>query len=101
MLFGSAGEKVGIVLAGGGGRATVGAESRLMAAEPAVGVGTASYLTFIETATCSRLPVAFCAEMIGTASISAAATKDIIYAGKVDHGFDKTSAAALRKKLTP
>jgi bifunctional non-homologous end joining protein LigD len=27
--------------------------------------------------------------------------KDLIYAGKVDHGFDKTSAAALRKKLTP
>jgi bifunctional non-homologous end joining protein LigD len=27
--------------------------------------------------------------------------KDLIYAGKVDHGFDKTSAAALRKKLMP
>src|SRR3979490_1177383 len=26
---------------------------------------------------------------------------DLVYAGKVDHGFDKTSAAALRKKLTP
>jgi hypothetical protein len=27
--------------------------------------------------------------------------KDLVYAGKVDHGFDKTSAAALRKRLTP
>jgi bifunctional non-homologous end joining protein LigD len=27
--------------------------------------------------------------------------KDLVYAGKVDHGFDKTSAAALREKLTP
>jgi bifunctional non-homologous end joining protein LigD len=27
--------------------------------------------------------------------------KDLIYAGKVDHGFDKNSAAALRKRLTP
>jgi bifunctional non-homologous end joining protein LigD len=26
--------------------------------------------------------------------------KDLVYAGKVDHGFDKTSAAALRKRLT-
>ena len=26
---------------------------------------------------------------------------NLIYAGKVDHGFDKTSAAALREKLTP
>jgi hypothetical protein len=26
---------------------------------------------------------------------------DLIYAGKVDHGFDKTSAAELRKCLTP
>jgi bifunctional non-homologous end joining protein LigD len=26
--------------------------------------------------------------------------KDLIYAGKVDHGFDKTSAAELRKRLT-
>jgi bifunctional non-homologous end joining protein LigD len=26
---------------------------------------------------------------------------DLIYAGKVDHGFDKTSTAELRKKLTP
>ena len=26
---------------------------------------------------------------------------DLIYAGKVDHGFDKASAAALRQKLTP
>jgi bifunctional non-homologous end joining protein LigD len=26
---------------------------------------------------------------------------DLVYAGKVDHGFDKTSAAALRKRLTP
>jgi hypothetical protein len=26
---------------------------------------------------------------------------DLIYAGKVDHGFDKTSAAILRKRLTP
>ena len=26
---------------------------------------------------------------------------DLIYAGKVDHGFDKTSAADLRKRLTP
>jgi ATP-dependent DNA ligase len=25
----------------------------------------------------------------------------VVYAGKVDHGFDKTSAAALRKRLTP
>lgn len=25
----------------------------------------------------------------------------LVYAGKVDHGFDKTSAAELRKKLTP
>jgi bifunctional non-homologous end joining protein LigD len=27
--------------------------------------------------------------------------KDLIYAGKVDHGFDKSSAADLRKRLTP
>jgi bifunctional non-homologous end joining protein LigD len=27
--------------------------------------------------------------------------KNLIYAGRVDHGFDKTSAAELRKKLTP
>jgi bifunctional non-homologous end joining protein LigD len=27
--------------------------------------------------------------------------KDLIYAGKVDHGFDKTSVADLRKRLTP
>ncbi|MBO4225309.1 MULTISPECIES: non-homologous end-joining DNA ligase [Bradyrhizobium] len=27
--------------------------------------------------------------------------KDFIYAGKVDHGFDKNSAADLRKRLTP
>jgi len=27
--------------------------------------------------------------------------EDLIYAGKVDHGFDKTSAVALRKRLTP
>jgi bifunctional non-homologous end joining protein LigD len=27
--------------------------------------------------------------------------KDLIYAGKIEHGFDMTSAAALRKKLTP
>lgn len=27
--------------------------------------------------------------------------RDLIYAGKVDHGFDKESAAALRKRLTP
>jgi hypothetical protein len=27
--------------------------------------------------------------------------KDLVYAGKVDHGFDKTSAAALRKRPTP
>jgi bifunctional non-homologous end joining protein LigD len=27
--------------------------------------------------------------------------EDLIYAGKVDHGFDKTSAAELRKRLTP
>ena len=27
--------------------------------------------------------------------------KELVYAGKVDHGFDKTSAAALREKLTP
>ncbi|WP_312014952.1 non-homologous end-joining DNA ligase [Bradyrhizobium sp. AUGA SZCCT0160] len=26
--------------------------------------------------------------------------KDLVYAGKVDHGFDKTSAAELRKRLT-
>ena len=26
---------------------------------------------------------------------------DLIYAGKVDHGFDKKSAADLRKRLTP
>jgi bifunctional non-homologous end joining protein LigD len=26
---------------------------------------------------------------------------DLIYAGKVDHGFDKTTAAELRKRLTP
>jgi bifunctional non-homologous end joining protein LigD len=26
---------------------------------------------------------------------------DLVYAGKVDHGFDKTSAAELRKKLMP
>jgi bifunctional non-homologous end joining protein LigD len=27
--------------------------------------------------------------------------KDLIYSGKVDHGFDKVSAAELRKQLTP
>ena len=27
--------------------------------------------------------------------------KDLVYAGKVDHGFDKHSAADLRKRLTP
>jgi hypothetical protein len=27
--------------------------------------------------------------------------KDLVYAGKVDHGFDKASAADLRKRLTP
>jgi len=27
--------------------------------------------------------------------------KDLIYAGKVDHGFDKTTAADLRKRLAP
>jgi ATP-dependent DNA ligase len=27
--------------------------------------------------------------------------KNLVYAGKVDHGFDKTTAADLRKKLTP
>jgi bifunctional non-homologous end joining protein LigD len=27
--------------------------------------------------------------------------KDLIYAGKVDHGFDKTSAPELRRRLTP
>jgi len=27
--------------------------------------------------------------------------KDLVYAGKVDHGFDKASAAELRKRLTP
>jgi bifunctional non-homologous end joining protein LigD len=27
--------------------------------------------------------------------------EDLVYAGKVDHGFDKTSAADLRKRLTP
>ena len=27
--------------------------------------------------------------------------KDLLYAGKIDHGFDKTSAAELRKLLTP
>jgi bifunctional non-homologous end joining protein LigD len=27
--------------------------------------------------------------------------KDLVYAGKVDHGFDKTSVAELRKRLTP
>jgi bifunctional non-homologous end joining protein LigD len=27
--------------------------------------------------------------------------KDLVYAGKVDHGFDKKSAADLRKRLTP
>lgn len=26
---------------------------------------------------------------------------DLVYAGKVDHGFDKTSAAELRKRLEP
>ena len=27
--------------------------------------------------------------------------KDFVYAGKVDHGFDKSSVAELRKRLTP
>src|SRR5438045_5472950 len=27
--------------------------------------------------------------------------KNLIYAGKVDHGFTRTSAAALRERLTP
>jgi bifunctional non-homologous end joining protein LigD len=27
--------------------------------------------------------------------------KDLVHAGKVDHGFDKASAADLRKRLTP
>ncbi|MBX9645521.1 MAG: DNA ligase, partial [Xanthobacteraceae bacterium] len=26
---------------------------------------------------------------------------DLVYAGKVDHGFDKVSAADLKKRLTP
>jgi bifunctional non-homologous end joining protein LigD len=26
---------------------------------------------------------------------------DLVYAGKVDHGFDKKSSAELRKRLTP
>lgn len=29
------------------------------------------------------------------------AQRETIYAGKVDHGFDKTSVAELRKRLTP
>jgi bifunctional non-homologous end joining protein LigD len=34
------------------------------------------------------------------ASISAAARgDDLVYAGKVDHGFDKVSAANLQKRL--
>ena len=27
--------------------------------------------------------------------------KDLVYAGKVDHGFDKVSAADLKRRLTP
>jgi bifunctional non-homologous end joining protein LigD len=27
--------------------------------------------------------------------------KDLVYAGKIDHGFDKTSTAELRRRLTP
>jgi bifunctional non-homologous end joining protein LigD len=27
--------------------------------------------------------------------------KDLLYAGKVDHGFDNASAAGLRRRLTP
>jgi bifunctional non-homologous end joining protein LigD len=27
--------------------------------------------------------------------------KDLVYAGKIDPGFDKTSAAELRRRLTP
>jgi bifunctional non-homologous end joining protein LigD len=27
--------------------------------------------------------------------------KDLLYAGKVDHGFDRKSSAELRKRLTP
>jgi len=27
--------------------------------------------------------------------------EDLIYAGKIDHGFDKASAADLQKRLTP
>jgi bifunctional non-homologous end joining protein LigD len=38
----------------------------------------------------------------GTASMSAAArARTLVYAGKVDHGFDKTSAKLLRERLTP
>ena len=32
---------------------------------------------------------------------SASAGKNLVYAGKVDHGFDKTTAMELPKKLTP
>ena len=39
--------------------------------------------------------------MIGTASLGRRKGNDLIYAGKVDHGFDKVSAADLRKRLTP
>jgi bifunctional non-homologous end joining protein LigD len=27
--------------------------------------------------------------------------KDLVYAGNIDHGFDQTSAAKLRRRLTP
>ena len=39
---------------------------------------------------------------IGTANnLGRRKGSDLIYAGKVDHGFDKTSVAELRKRLTP
>lgn len=37
----------------------------------------------------------------GTASISADTKADLVYAGKVDHGFDKSSAGDLQKRLKP
>ncbi|MGY4412454.1 ATP-dependent DNA ligase [Bradyrhizobium sp. LB7.1] len=47
------------------------------------------------------MPASHSLERSGTASISAAKGDDLIHAGKVDHGFDKSSAAHLQKRLKP
>ncbi|MBR1154289.1 hypothetical protein JQ575_27185 [Bradyrhizobium sp. JYMT SZCCT0428] len=38
---------------------------------------------------------------VGLEGVVSKEGNDLLYAGKVDHGFDKTSAAELRRRLTP